>query len=55
MKKFILGFVCAVIIGILILLVYAGVISLKTAVLVPLCLAFGFCAGMTITCMLFKP
>lgn len=55
MKSFVLGFICATIIGVLILLVYTGIISLKTAILVPLCLVCGVFVGILIMCRLFRP
>lgn len=41
MKNFIFGVISAAIIGVWILLVYVGIISIKTAILVPLCLVLG--------------
>lgn len=55
MKNFVLGFICAVIIGVLILLVYMGIISLKTAIIVPLCSGCGVFVGILIMCWLFRP
>lgn len=54
MKNFIFGFICAAIIGVLILLVYMGIIPLKIAILVPLCLAVGVFCGMFIVYMQFR-
>lgn len=55
MKSFVLGFIFAVIIGVLILLVYVGIISLKIAILVPLCLVCGIAVGMLLMCWIFRP
>ncbi|MBD5404001.1 MAG: hypothetical protein HDR55_03325 [Treponema sp.] len=55
MKNFIFGVISAAIIGVWILLVYVGIISIKTAILVPLCLGGGIFVGILIMCYLLRP
>ena len=55
MKNFIFGFIFAAIIGVLILLVCIGIVSLKTAILVPLLLAVGVFVGICIIYHQFLP
>lgn len=48
MKNFILGFIVALILGAWVTLAITGVISLKVAILVPLCLVVGGALGILI-------
>ena len=54
MKKFILGFISALIIGAWVALAITGIISLKTAIIVPVCILAGLVIGIFIFALLFR-
>ena len=54
MKNFILGFIVALILGAWVTLAIVGVISLKTAIIIPVCLIIGSIIGLWIFVLLFR-
>lgn len=54
MKGFILGFIVALILGAWVTLAIVGVISLKIAIIVPVCLICGFIIAAWVFALLFS-
>lgn len=55
MKNFIIGFITALVIGAWVTLAVVGVISVKVAIIAPVCLVLGVCVGVTIIAAMFAP
>lgn len=55
MKNFIIGFITALVIGAWVTLAVVGVISVKVAIIAPVCLVLGVCVGATIIAAMFAP
>lgn len=55
MKQFILGFFTALVIAAWVTLAVVGIISVKVAIIAPLCILGGFCVGCVIVCAMFAP
>ena len=55
MKNFIIGFITALVICAWVTLAVVGVISVKVAIIAPVCLVLGVCVGATIIATMFAP
>ena len=55
MKYFLIGFITALIIGAWITLAILGIITVKIAIIVPVCIIAGFAIGFLIIGSLFEP
>ena len=55
MKSFILGFISALIIGVWVTLAIIGIITVKVAIIVPVCLIIGVIIGSCILADLLAP